>query len=221
MGLKQVTAKVTQWYNNQQKRERIMVLCCVSVVLVYGVHLFVLAPVQRKNEQSRLQVTEQKTRYNELKSQKIVALAWKDADPDRQNRAEYQKLDGVLTELQKNLDQAVEKMVAPAQMAVLLKELLTVQEGMELLSLENGEPEKILFEQQDKDTSPQTVLYRHPLTMRFTSSYLSTLEYLRKLEHLPKELIMEQMSIQTDNYPDAEVELHIFTLSLEEGWIGD
>jgi MSHA biogenesis protein MshJ len=105
-------------------------------------------------------------------------------------------------------------------MPELLKELLTRQDDLQLISLENLVPQRLNFNQQKIPDEFSPTLYRHSLSMTFSGNYLTMLKYLKQLEQLPRTLIWEEVEILNENYPQATVRLQVYTLSLKEGWIG-
>jgi len=58
------------------------------------------------------------------------------------------------------------------------------------------------------------------LQLTFSGDYLALLRYLRDLEELPRQLVWEDIAIETAEYPKSRVHLRVSTLSLREGWIG-
>lgn len=222
-------SSMIQWYDKRPLRERILLLACISVVILYLANLLMLQPLMDKNTTARQEIDALQLKQKEIAAQKMVVEARKNVDPDRQNRRRLEVLEREAEKLHKALETEIDRLIAPNHMPDLLKELLTREEQLDLLLLQNQQPERIILgdvqqdaEQQDdqKNEVVQPVLYRHPLYMKFRGDYLALLSYLRELEDLPGAMVWQEVSIATGVYPQATVELKVYTLSLMEGWIG-
>ncbi len=218
-------AFIMQWYDQRPLRERILLLFCISVVVLYLTHLLILLPMEVKGRKARQEIEAQQVEQQEIAAQKMIVDSYKNLDPDQQNRMRLEILKRELEKLQEELQVGINKLVIPNHMPDLLKELLTRQEQLHLLLLRNQQPEPLLLTQaqqgdeQNRD-SVQPILYRHPLHVKFRGDYITLLHYLRELEDLPRGMVWEEVHITTDVYPQATVELKVYTLSLVEGWIG-
>ena len=62
--------------------------------------------------------------------------------------------------------------------------------------------------------------YRHGLRIEFQGDYLTTLNYLRRLENLKWGFFWDNFEFKVNDYPDSTVAIEIFTLSLQQEWIG-
>lgn len=218
-------SSMIQWYDQRPLRERIMLFACIAVVVLYLAHLFMLKPLDDKSRTARQEIDALQLQQKEIAAQKMIVEAYKNADPDRQNRQRLEVLEREAKKLQRQLEAKTDHLVAPGQMPELLKELLTRKEQLELLLLQNQQSERIILgdakpgaAQEGEAVRP--VVFRHPLHMRFRGDYLALLQYLRELEDLPRAMVWEEIDIATGAYPQATVELKVYTLSLMEGWIG-
>jgi len=213
------------WYDRRPLRERIMLFACIAVVIFYLAHLFMFQPLDEKSRTARQEIDALQLKQKEIAAQKMIVESYKNADPDRQNRRRLEVLEREAKKLQRQLEAKTDRLVAPGHMPELLKELLTREEQLEALLLQNQQPERIILggakpeaDQQGKAVQP--VVYRHPLHLKFSGNYLALLHYLRELEDLPRAMVWEEVDIATGAYPQATVELKVYTLSLMEGWIG-
>lgn len=208
------------WYNQRPLRERLVLLVCALVVLMLVTYSLLLQPLTEQRERAQRQIAEFETELQGLRAQQQLLLARKDADPDRQNRQRLEVLQQEAAALQRRLENGIANLVAPAEMPALLKQLLTREPGLSLVKLENQAPEPLRFATSAEQQEGALVLYRHPLQLTFSGDYLALLRYLRDLEELPRQLVWEDIAIETAEYPKSRVHLQVSTLSLREGWIG-
>ncbi|MEW5972919.1 MAG: hypothetical protein AB1713_04070 [Pseudomonadota bacterium] len=64
------------------------------------------------------------------------------------------------------------------------------------------------------------VLYRHPVQIELEGRYADMVQYLERLEASPWQLMWQGLEIETRDYPSARMRLTVYTLSLQEDWIG-
>lgn len=214
------SSSMKQWFDQRPLRERIMLMICVLIVLIFATHFIVLQPLSRRAESSRRELAELNNKQVELKAREIIVTARKEADPDRENRRRLDALEQKSDELQNKLEESIVNLVAPRDMPPLLKNLLTQQKRLRLISLENLPPEQLSLGQTQVLDAVGPSLYRHPLRLEFSGDYLTLLKYLQQLEDLPRTLVWDEVDIETQEYPTATVRIQVHTLSLMEGWIG-
>lgn len=210
----------SQWYDQRPQRERVVLLVCAVVVLILLLNFLVLQPFSAQREAARSEVTDLKASLVEFYAQDAAIKARKGSDPDRENRLRLKALEDESGKLQQQLKTNIVNLVSPQDMPELLKNLLTQQKQLQLISLENLPPELLKMDQKVVEDAVTPTLYRHRLRMEFSGDYLTMLTYLRQLEQLPRAMVWEEVEIETQKYPEATVRLQVYTLSLTEGWIG-
>ena len=213
-------SSLTGWYDQRPLRERVVLLVGAALILMFLVSYLLIHPVDRKNDQVKNQIAGVETNLTELKIKEDVILARKDVDPERNDRERLASLQEKSAKLEQQLQEGIVNLVPPQEMPELLKDLLTRQDRLELISLENLAPQRLIFSRQEGEEDVAPKLYRHSLRMTFSGDYLTLLKYLYQLEQLPRTLIWEDVEITNDEYPHATVRLQVYSLSLMEGWIG-
>lgn len=214
------SSTLSQWFDQRPQRERVVLLVCAVVVLIFMSNFLVLQSFSAQREVARNEVIDLKTSMAEFNAQATVIKARKGSDPDRENRLRLKVLENEARKLQQQLKANIVNLVSPQDMPELLKDLLTQQKKLQLISLENLPPELLELDKKTEDDVVIPTLYRHRLRMEFSGDYLTMLKYLRQLEQLPRAMVWEEVEIETQKYPEAMVRLQVYTLSLTEGWIG-
>ena len=74
----------------------------------------------------------------------------------------------------------------------------------------------------DVETPPASApgLYRHGLRVEFFGGYLETIAYLRALESLQSRFLWEALAFDVEQYPRSRVAITVYSLSLDDAWIG-
>ena len=178
------------------------------------------ANMVRKNTLTQTTV-EQSNRLSEL-------TATLQHDPNASLRQEQERLKQRLQDLRTEIETRMSNLVAPEDMAALMKKVLADYKGLSLLSARNlpVEPLDISFSDPDTEESQETTsaesqaaIFTHGFEMELSGSYFQALEYLQSLEKLSG-FYWRMLSYQVDQYPDAVIKIQLSTLSLEEDWIG-
>ncbi len=63
-------------------------------------------------------------------------------------------------------------------------------------------------------------LYRHTIKLKLKGSYFQLRDYLTQLESLPWKFFWEKFNYQLKEYPQGELEIEIYSLSLKQEFIG-
>jgi MSHA biogenesis protein MshJ len=72
-----------------------------------------------------------------------------------------------------------------------------------------------------KETKPQgSGVYKHGVVLNLRGDYFRVLDLMKSLENLSWKFYWESLDYKVTDYPKAEIELRVFTLSSEEGLLG-
>lgn len=63
-------------------------------------------------------------------------------------------------------------------------------------------------------------VYKHSVLIRVSGSYSELVKFLQDIESLPWKFYWESLDYTVKKYPDAEIDIQVFTLSSEEGLFG-
>jgi len=200
-----------------------MLFSAILAVGLFFSYVLYFSPQKINRAGIEAQITELNATVTSLHSQAEAIKAQQNADPDREQRARQEQLQTELERLDRRLKALTVDLISPRDMAKVLRDLLIRQEGMKLVHLENLPAEDLFPATEDKnkaDGAKGTHLYRHPIRIVFSGTYLQVLEYLRSLEKLPRKLFWDDLEIVVDDHPRAEISLTVHTFSLRKGWIG-
>jgi MSHA biogenesis protein MshJ len=117
-------------------------------------------------------------------------------------------------------------LVDPAEMRLVLEELLRRQAALVLVSAVNRPARPVLAESDGEDAAAEEAdtdaprLYRHSLVLRLEGSYLDCLAYLKAVEQLPWQIHWSRLEFESAEYPSNDIVIEFTTLSLEKEWIG-
>ncbi len=227
------------WIDALSFRERGLILV-IALFVFYGLwDTLLMQPLDAKQEKlsKQLEQTQQEVLSFQQQAQTIVESHG--ADPNAKNRVKLEKLQKELDAIKEELKQSTAHLIPPEQMAKVLETVLKQSDGLNFVRLEGlgvtplvekssvetfiDEAQGAMLTTEEKGLSPDRTLqtaYLHGLRIEFEGGYLDTLDYLHKLEALPWAFFWDKIDYQVEEYPKALSSITIYTLSLDENWIG-
>lgn len=195
--------------------------------------------VQQKKLLSELQIkrAEQSVLNVRFQSQ----LKEQQSDPDKANREKLAELKTRLEQIETEVRQSTSHLISPRDMARILETILNKSGGLRLTEIkglgaspllaaetdadETGKPvagqkQDTASAEQKKEGSGLDNAYKHGLFIKLEGNYMSTLQYLKTLESLPWGFFWEKLEYEVTDYPTATISITLYTLSLEQDWIG-
>jgi len=227
--MKQRLARLLGRYDALSLRERVIVAALLVLVLVIAWQEIFYSVQNQEQKRLRIELNTVRARIATQQQQITVLEAEARRDPNAQARRLLAELEQQRDRLNARLQDKMQGLIEPRQMARVLEAVLTRQTDLKLIRVRNlptrpllkvepGKGEKAAGKGQDR--KPDVGVYRHGLQIEFEGSYLSTLEYLKALDALPYEFYWDALSLTVDKYPLSRIVITVHTLSLREGWIG-
>lgn len=241
LNLKQRWQRLAARVDALTPRERILGLGALVALLTFIAWMTVLGPAQRKQEQLRKQIAQQKEAVAAIELETAQKIAAYQADPDaplRERlaavRAESARVTGELRAMQRGL-------VPPERIAPLLDSILRANGRLKLVSMQTL-PVGSLSDLAAKDAgdaataaaqagaqsgtaaaapAPRApdLLFRHGVELTARGSYLDMVDYMAALEALPTQLFWGRAQLDVEEYPTVRLTLTLYTLSLDEKWM--
>ncbi len=212
-----------RWLDGRAPRERLVLAISLLLVLSLLWYVLLIEPLVKKKQGLETQINSVAATVATLDQEAAAIIAGAAQDPDAENRRQKVVLESEVARLDERLASLTGELISPQQMVAVLEEMLKRRRQLSLTRLENlpGEP---LLEPPSDDAQaekvPQRNLYRHPLRIELTGSYLEALAYLQSLEQLPRKVYWEDLSLSVEEYPQTKITVTVYTLSLKEDWIG-
>lgn len=216
-------------------RERAMVfLGLIAVIFTLWDSLFI-SLVEIEQKKTIAEINKKNAERMVLISQVQKSIEQSKEDPDAKNVALLKSLRSRLINVQAELESSTKNLVTPGDMPKILETVLHKTGGLTLNNLKSLGVKPLVSKEEavsDSDDSglvyDETKLtaenidnaYKHGLRIEFNGDYLTTLNYLRQLEELEWGFFWDGFELNVKDYPDANAYIEIFTLSLNEEWIG-
>ena len=239
--------KIAAWaerYEAFSLRERALVMVAAIVVMFMLWDAMLMNPEERKQIKivEKMQTINQQTNALNLQIQEMsAALKGGESQHIRMRSDELRALLAGLEQQQKDL---TVEFIKPAQMASVLRDMLSAENGLVLTQLESLGAQPLFPSDEEGDASEsiqasntqrvnvqiesvekkkrtsRPEVFKHGMRVVFEGDYFKTLAYLQALEAMPWRLYWDNVEYQVTEYPKARVAITVHTLSLHEGWIG-
>ncbi len=227
--VKEQAMTINSWWNKNSKREKILVMVTVPLVIIILAQLLLLQPLEKKQKDVATKIQSMGLELDKVSQQietteQLLAVSSKVKLGNQQQSLQEQvlKQKELLSELTDNL-------IPPEKMAIVVEKLLKQRGKLKLISLANLEPEGLpnveaeivnTIDKNDSVEESKPLIYRHPLQLKFKGSYFQVVKYLKTLENSEYNFYWEQLDYKVDKYPQAEVMLKLSTLGTKSQWMG-
>ncbi len=196
-----------------QLRERVLLLTACLVVLFFLVDSFAFQPIFTRQQQLRLNITDQEQQLEVLRTRTgLLGYGVNNQPVTMPDRLQAQ-FDGLGAELQARLG----GMLAPDQAASILEQVLAPEAGLALHEVNARSEPLTVTDTETGESVAVAGIGRYELELQLEGGYLATLNYLRALEALPWNFFWKGVAFEVTEYPKARVTLDIYTLGLLEG----
>ena len=229
-------------------KERVLIVGALLLSVAMGWQSLLIDPLVARKQGLLADVESASDALQRLQAVSDELLAAERIDPDAGTRQLLAARGQELHALQTSIEAKVGRVVPPAQVAKVLETVLGRIHDLEFIGLEGLGVEPLVQAADSAKGSarhaaapapqppahdartltplvagtpkrPQAA-YRHGIRIRFAGSYLATLQYLRALEALPWGFFWDRVELETRDFPRVEGSIVVYTVSLEEGWIG-
>jgi MSHA biogenesis protein MshJ len=225
--MRQPLVKLVQGIDRLSLRERLFLLAA-GVFVVGGLWEAVLAtPLAARERVANDKVTELTERLSQLDAAlSTAAEGLGEGEPDHAERV--RALRARVAAAEEEMRVYTTDLVAPAEMRLVLEELLRRKHSLKLVSAVNRPAQPLVTDpeaeaetaQPQEQPSEAPRLYRHSLVLTLEGSYLDCLAYLAAVERLPWRLYWTRLTLAATDYPRNSIVLELTTLSLDKEWIG-
>lgn len=196
-----------------QSRRQFWFVLVLLFVLYLGVWVLAI-PAWQNYKLEQTKVTQQQQQLSLLRQQIEVVNIRLSGDPTAPLRSKLTQLEEQLNVVNQRL-QAETNYVSAADNRALLKALLGNATQLDVKSAQALPAERVYG---DGDATAGEI-YKHRLQLVLSGSYQDVFDYFKKLEALPWSFYWQRMDYQVGEYPDAQILLEIYTLSLERDYV--
>lgn len=217
-----IWGQAQEWWEVRPVRERAILLLAVLLVLGYFWNDFALVYQLDSNVRNQRMVAKATADNVILGGEHGDLLVLAAEDPNLELLQRIERLQKQNEELDRDLELLSGKLVEPGQMASVLSSVLSKQSRLELVNIQNREPETLFFRaasNEEKEPREKLEIYKHGIQLKLRGRFLDNLEYMAEVESLGYHFYWQRAYYQSKEYPNGLLTLEIFTLSTKEQWI--
>ncbi|MCF7353819.1 type II secretion system protein GspM [Vibrio sp. CK2-1] len=214
--IKQQWALLSAKFDKMSEREKWLTTVAGWVAILFLLYTFMVEPAQVDNNAKTVRLASLKGQIGQLQGDIEVIKHKLKQDPDKDVDKEYSVLLTESQDLSLRLSNVVDSLVTPTGMAELLEQVLEKTHKLKLVALTSLPSEPITREDSDEDIG----YYIHPVKIELTGNYFDILEYLAELEQMKVKYYWRSFNYQVIEYPQAQLQLVVYTLGAKEEFIG-
>lgn len=228
--MKQHWQRLSARFDALSKRERMLIFAAAVIGLALIGYQLLIEPQLVRHAMLTRQFGSQQQAQAQIKA-RLAELQARASEPDAQNRAALQELRRRLAQAETEFRTVQDSLVPPERMATLLDAMLRKNRALRLVSL-NTLPASPVVEKAETKSGAKGGderkmgkpadgggLYRHGVQITVRGSYADLLEYLAQLEKLPQKMYWGRVTLASEEYPVAVLQLTVYTLSLDKSWL--
>jgi MSHA biogenesis protein MshJ len=215
---------VKQYLDALTLRERVIVLLAVILVL-YGLWYllwFSAASAQVSTARASIESTREELHKTDAQIEQFSRAGGSTAARLKRDLARAQQQ---LTATEQQLSRTNSALINADQLTLVLQEMLAESRAVTLLELvtlpvqvERLDTQNAEQLQPADDTGVQ--VYRHTVLLTVRGRYFEVLDLLDQLEAKPWRFYWQSLRYEVQHYPDAKVQIRVYSLSAEEGLLG-
>lgn len=204
-------------------RERIIVLVAALLLIALVWDSTFMAPLDKQRKTNLQQIIALRAEIAGLDQGIEALVAQGAADPKKSSHATADTLRAEIEDIDRRLAGVTSGLIAPKEMSHVLEQVLARAKRMTLQSLRTLPPEAVIAPGSDTaqpGAAKAAQIFKHGVELELSGSYLDTLYFLQALEALPWRFFWDRIEFVVEEHPRGRVKLRLYTLGLEEGWIG-
>ena len=213
------------------QRERLLVFAAVLAVLAFLGQAVLLAPLQRKQDLLKNQISLQRASLAETESAIERKVADAEADPDQALRTRLSAARADTERMSEQMRAMQNGLVPPERMAPLVDSILRANGRLQMVSMRTLATEPLMGAGAAAGAAPQPaamtlpaaaatpLLYRHGVEVTVRGNYLDMIGYMAALESMPTQLFWGRAQLEAETWPSSRLTLTLYTLSLDAKWM--
>ena len=207
--------------DRQSRRERAMLGLAIAVVLVLVWDIGLRGPLAQRHQAALERV--ERTRADIERLQASAERLAEQIDAGGRDDEAAAAIERRLARVDAQITARTQRIIAPAEMVRVLRDVLADEERLRLIALQNAGVEPIAIDGSSSGADQAAdlpTIYRHRVELTVEGRYFALLAYLERLEGLRWRFHWDALQIETTEYPTARATLSLSTLSLAEDWRG-
>jgi MSHA biogenesis protein MshJ len=218
------------------RRERWMAFGAGAALILFVAYELGIGPELQRGKELSARIADQKNQIVVASAQKAELERLLGQDPDVAERERIDAKRKQIAELDSQLSRLQRTLVPPESMGAVLEQLVGRDGRVRIVRLQNLSPAPLVEKNGGQvaapgpSTGPEVAaptsaaqdgsrhVYKHGVRVVIEGPYFDLLAYVARLEKQPWQVYWGR-AVMTADYPKAQVELTLYTLSLDKAWL--
>lgn len=194
--------KAKQWFEQLVTRERWLVLGCAAVIVALILDTALVSPATKTAKRKQAELAAAAENLEETRQQLNLLSTAEGGSPLAGKAAEENALEQQIARLKSDLEALSAGLISASTLPRIMEEMLIQTGELELLEMTVDPPA------QETDE-----LFRHSVSVKLSGGFTALISYLEALENLQWKFYWDELNYRVQQYPNAEIELKVYTLS--------
>ncbi|WP_049629546.1 MSHA biogenesis protein MshJ [Cellvibrio sp. pealriver] len=213
--------------------ERVLIFLTSLAVIFLLWNFLVQARFDRERADLNSQLTQMTTEQKSQESQIATLTQTMASDPAIAKKNEINRLTGNIANIESQLSGLSQGLISAEQLPKVLQEVLLRTSSVTLLQVRTLAVTELQLAESPAVQNPQnsaasnigsntggTGVYKHGVLIRVAGSYPQLIQLMKEIENLEWKFYWESLDYTVEQYPNATIDIRVFTLSSEEGLLG-
>ena len=217
-------------------RERGLILAGMVFSLFLLWDALLMQPLANKEQSIRSELQSKKAEFTVLNTNYEGLIQRLSSDPEGDSRELLESLRNQLNDVESELRESTDFLISPENMAGVLRTILSKSSELQLVEIKGLGASSLLdvsanpANENTLDPSANVTIdpsmgdlgnaYKHGLMIVVEGNYAATLNFMKEIESLEWGFFWENLDYEVIDYPTGRASLTLYTLSLDENWIG-
>lgn len=211
-------------------RERALIFLTALAVIFVLWNFLIQAKFDRERAALNSQQTQIATEQKSQESQIAILTQTMASDPAIAKKNEISRLTTNIEEIELQLSGLSQGLISAEQLPKVLEEVLLRTSSVKLLQVRTLPATELQLAASTPagggeqggavNNEGGTGVYKHGVLIRVAGSYSQLIQLMKEIENLEWKFYWESLDYTVEQYPNATIDIRVFTLSSEEGLLG-
>lgn len=208
-------------------RERALIFLTLLALIFLLWNFLVQAKFDRERNALQAEATKIASEQQALQTQMSTLAMAMASDPAIAKTNIIQKLNTDIASVETRLSGLSQGLISAEQLPKVLEEVLLRTSSVKLLQVRTLAATELQLVTAASDANSEgkpatggTGVYKHGVLIRVAGSYSQLVQLMTEIEALQWKFYWESLDYTVKQYPNAEIDIRVFTLSSEEGLLG-
>jgi len=208
-------------------RERVLIFLTLLALIFLVWNFLVQAKFDRERNALQAEAAKVAAEQQTLQTQMSTLAMAMASDPAIAKTNEIGLLNTRISEVEARLSGLSQGLISAEQLPKVLEEVLLRTSSVKLLQVRTLAATELQLvtattdtKVEDKSAAGGTGVYKHGVLIRVAGNYSQLIQLMTEIEALQWKFYWESLDYTVKQYPNAEIDIRVFTLSSEEGLLG-